>query len=123
MKTLVTGGAGFIGSNLVRQLVAKDVDVKVLHLPNENLQNLEGLDVELIAGNVLESGSLLKAIKGCNQVYHLAAIYALWLPNPRLMFDVNVQGSKNVFDLCIKQSIEKVVHTSSLVCFGGQGKG
>ena len=121
MKTLVTGGAGFIGSNVVKLLLAQNEEVKVLHLPNERLDNLKGLDVELVAGNVLDQLNIDKAVESCNKVYHLAAMYAFWLPNPRLMFDVNVEGSRNVFKSCLRYKVEKIVYTSSLVRFGGQG--
>ncbi len=122
MKILVTGGAGFIGSNLVKQLVGQGYSVRVLHLPGENLSNLNGVDVELVSGNVMDVKSVESAVKDCQKVFHLAAIYALWMPEPKLMMDVNVRGSQNVFDACLKYDVEKVVHTSSLVRFGGQGK-
>ncbi len=121
MKTLVTGGAGFIGSNVVKHLLKKNEAIKVLHLPNEHLNNLSGLDVEMVSGNILNVNDIDRAMKGCNKVYHLAAIYALWMPNPKIMFDVNIEGSRNVFDACLKHNIEKIVHTSSLVRFAGQG--
>ncbi len=123
MKTLVTGGGGFIGSNIVKLLLDRNEAVRVLHLPNERLDNLNGLDVELVAGNVLNTKDVDKAIEGCDKVYHLAAIYAIWMPNPRLMMDVNIKGSRNVFEACIKHNVKKVVHTSSLVRFAGQGEG
>jgi dihydroflavonol-4-reductase len=62
-----------------------------------------------------------KAVKGCDKVYHLAAVYAFWMKNPQLMFDVNVTGSKNVLDACVDQGVKKIVYTSSVVRYGGQG--
>lgn len=123
MKTLVTGGAGFIGSHVVRLLLNRGEDVRVFHLPNERMDNIKGLKVELIEGNVLDKKSVDKAVKGCDKVYHLAAIYAFWLPDPQLMFEVNVTGTRNIFEACMKHGVEKVVHTSSIARFGGQGSG
>jgi len=121
MKTLVTGGAGFIGSHIVRQLVQRGEDVRVLHLPGENLSNLNGCNVELVAGNVLNRKEVDKALKGCNDVYHLAAIYAFWMRNPQQIFDVNVTGSRVMLDACAEKGIRKIVYTSSMVRYGGQG--
>ena len=123
MKTLVTGGAGFIGSNVVKHLLARGEKVRVLHLKGENLLNLQGCDVELVEGNVLDKASIDKALAGCNKVYHLAAIYALLMRNPQLMVDVNVTGSKNILDACVHHNIEKVVYTSSIARYVGQGIG
>jgi dihydroflavonol-4-reductase len=122
-KILVTGGAGFIGSQAVKQLVHRGEDVRVLHLPNERLDNLKGCDVELVAGNVLDRTAVDAAVKGCTHVYHLAAIYAFWMKNPQVMFDVNVKGSENVFQSCMEHGIEKVVYTSSIARYGGQDEG
>jgi dihydroflavonol-4-reductase len=121
MKTLVTGGGGFIGSHVVKQLLERGEKVRVLHLPGENLRNLQGCDVELVEGNVLDISAVKAAIKGCDRVYHLAAVYAFWLRNPQMMFDVNVTGSKNILDACVKHKVERVVYTSSMVRYGGQG--
>lgn len=123
MKTLVTGGAGFIGSNVVKQLLEKGENVRVLHLPNENLDNLKGLDIELVAGNVLDKNEMLNVVSGCNKVYHLAAIYAFWMKNPQMMFDVNIKGTENIMDACVAHGVEKVVFTSSVVRYAGQGDG
>jgi len=121
MRVLVTGGAGLIGSNLVKQLLENGVDVNVLHLPGDDLRNLQGLDVQLFEGSVLDIDSLKRAISRCSRVYHLAAIYALWLPRMELMREVNVEGTRNVMQLCLDMEIEKVVYCSSIACFGGQG--
>jgi len=123
MKTLVTGGGGFIGSQVVKHLLARGEKVRVLHLDGENLKNLEGCNVELVEGNVLNKNSVDNAVQGCNRVYHLAAIYALWMRKPQLMIDVNITGSRNVLDACVNHKVEKVVYTSSIARYVGQGMG
>jgi len=121
MRVLVTGGAGFIGSNLVKILVDEGIDVNVLYLPNDYLGNIKDIKCKLCPGNVLDKKSLEKAIEGCQQVYHLAAIYRLWLPRMELMREVNVFGTKNMMEVCLENKIEKVVFTRSIARFGGQG--
>lgn len=121
MRVLVTGGGGFIGSHVVRQLLAAGNDVCVLHLPKEDLRNIRGLDVEFIAGDITDAACVKRAVEGCAHVYHLAAIYALWLPRMDLMHEVNVGGTRNVLDACLHADTEKVIYTSSIAVFGGQG--
>jgi dihydroflavonol-4-reductase len=122
MKVLVTGGSGYIGSAVVRHLLQGNQQAKVLVREGDDLRNLAGLDVELAHGDVRDYHSLDRALDGCNRVFHLAAIYAIWLPAPRLMDEVNVQGSKNVFDACLSRGIERVVYTSSVAALGAHGK-
>lgn len=121
-KILVTGGAGFIGSHVVRTLLQRyDAPVRVMHLPKENLLNLAGLDVELVVGDVTKLEQVTAAVEGCDVVFHLAALYALWLPDMTLMQRVNVDGANNVFRACHEQGVKRVVYTSSFAVFAGQG--
>lgn len=122
MKVLVTGGSGYIGSAVVRQLVKSGQETKVLVRESDDLRNLAGLDVEYAYGDVRDYHSLEQALDGCDRVFHLAAIYAIWLPKPRLMDEVNVQGSKNVFEACLSRGIERVVYTSSVAALGAHGR-
>jgi len=122
MKALVTGGSGYIGSAVVRQLAKAKQEAKVLVREGDDLRNLAGLDVEYAYGDVRNYHSLYRAMDGCDRVFHLAAVYAIWLPNPRLMDEVNVQGSKNVFEACLNRGIEKVVYTSSVAALGAHGR-
>lgn len=121
-KFLVTGGAGFIGSHVVRALLAHyDAPVRVLHLPKENLLNLTGLNVELFPGDMTNPADVSAAVEGCDVVFHLAAVYALWLPDMSLMQRVNVDAANNLFRTCHQQGVKRVVYTSSFACFAGQG--
>lgn len=123
MKVLITGGAGFIGSHIVRALLDENHQVRVLHLPNEKLKNLEGLDVELIAGDITDAAKMDQAVAGCDMVFHTAAIYALWLPDPSLMRKVNVEGTRTVLNAAKKAGVQRVVYTSTGACFAGQPHG
>ena len=123
MKALVTGSAGFIGSNVVRTLIEDGHDVRALHLPNEDQRNLRGLDVERIAGDVTDRDDMRRAMRGCEVVFHLAAVYALWTKDAGIMQRVNVQGTRNVLDAARAEGVRRVVHTSSIARFGGQGPG
>lgn len=93
MKTLVTGATGFIGSAVVRQLAAQKKAVRCLVRKSSDLSNLGGLKVDYAYGDVTDVDSVRRALKGCDRVIHLAAIYAIWLKDPNLMYKVNVNGA------------------------------
>jgi len=122
-RALVTGSAGFIGSRVVRRLLAAGHHVRALHLPGDNLENLAGLAVELVPGDVTDLDSLRAAVTGAEVVFHLAALYALWLPDPGRLHAVNVDGTRNVLRAAREAGVRRVVHTSSIARFGGQGAG
>lgn len=121
MKALVTGAAGFIGSNVVRALLEDGHEVRALHLPGENVRNLRGLEVERVPGDVTDRDQMRGAVRGCEVVFHLAAVYALWTKDADLMRRVNVDGTRNVLEAARAEGVRRVVHTSSIARFGGQG--
>ncbi|MCC6994422.1 MAG: SDR family oxidoreductase [Deltaproteobacteria bacterium] len=123
MKALVTGAAGFIGAHVARQLAQAGHRVRALHRPGEDTSNLAGLDLERVAGDVTDLAGMRAAMAGCDQVFHLAAIYALWLPDPRRMHAVNVGGTATVLRAAREAGVRRVVHCSSIARFGGQGAG
>lgn len=117
---LVTGAAGFIGSRVVRRLLARGHDVRALVLPSDRRDNLAELDCEVITGDVTQP-AIEDAMADVDVVFHLAALYALWLPDPRAMMRVNVHGTRNVLAAARRRGVRRVVHTSSIARFGGQG--
>lgn len=121
MKALVTGGGGFIGSHVVRELLKEGIHTRVLLRQGENESNLQGLDVEKLHGDVRDASALSGAVDGCQWLFHLAAVYALWLPRMEVMREVNVEGTRNVLQAAMDKNVERVVYTSSIAVFGGQG--
>lgn len=118
-KALVTGGAGFIGSHVVQQLCDKGVEVRVAALPAENTRNIEHLPVEILRGDILDQAYCQQIIDGMDTVFHMAAVYAVWLPDWRPLWEVNLQGSRNMLWACKHSgSLKKVVYTSSLSAIG-----
>lgn len=122
MKALVTGAGGFVGNHVARVLLEAGHEVLALLLPREPRTNLEGLDVEIAIGDVTDRASLVSAMRDVDAVFHLAAIYALWLRDTERMWRVNVDGTRNVLELARERGL-RVVHTSSIARFGGQGRG
>ncbi|MEZ4401980.1 MAG: SDR family oxidoreductase [Kofleriaceae bacterium] len=118
MKTVVTGAGGFIGSAVVRALLARGRAVRAALAPGEDPANLEGLDVERVTLDVCDRGAVTAAIAGCDVVYHLAALYRLWMPDPGRIFAVNVEGTKNVLGAAARAGVRRVVHTSSIAAVG-----
>jgi dihydroflavonol-4-reductase len=123
MKTLVTGASGFIGSSVVRRLLERGKEVRAYLEPGAKTENLDGLDVEMVTGDVNDRDAIAAALKGCDALYHLAAIYAIWLKDPSLMYKVNVEGSKTVLWAAFKANLDKVVYTSSIAAVGRREDG
>ena len=122
MTVLVTGANGFIGSAVVRELLEKGENVRCLVRKTSSMNNLKGLVVELAFGDIRDINSIRIALEGCDSVYHLAAIYANWLPNPDVMYQVNEEGTRNVLTACKDTGIQKTVYCSSVAALGAHGK-
>jgi dihydroflavonol-4-reductase len=125
MKTLVTGAAGFIGAAVVRRLKSRGRQVRVMLEPGfkPRVDTLAGLDVERVEGDVLDREALSRALSGCDVVYHLAAIYSLWSPRPERIYEVNVEGSKNLLFAALRAGVRRVVYTSSIAAVGRRPAG
>jgi dihydroflavonol-4-reductase len=111
---LVTGGAGHLGNVLVRELIYRGEPVRVLVLPGEDTRSLQGLNVELIEGDIQDMPSLLQAMQGVDVVFHLAALVSITEDKAYLLEAVNVEGTRNVIEAAKLSKIKKLVYTSSI---------
>lgn len=123
MKTFVTGATGFIGSHIVRQLLADGRDVRVLVRKNADISNLKGLDVELWYGDLQDHDSLQRGLSGCQVLYHAAADYRLWTRHPEEMYRINVDGTTAILEAALQLGLSRVVYTSSVGTLGNPGDG
>ena len=115
---LVTGATGFIGANVVRSLIARGESVRALARPTSSLANLEGLPVEVVIGDLRDRDAVRTAVRGCARVFHVAADYRLWTPDPEALYRSNVDGTVNVLEACLAEGVERVVHTSTVGTIG-----
>jgi len=114
MTTLVTGAAGFVGSAVVRSLLDDGHDVRALVRPTSDLGNLENTPVEVVHGDLTDPLSVKRAMNGCEFLFHVAADYRLWVPDPESMYRNNVQGTRNVMFEALRSGVRRVVYTSSV---------
>ena len=96
MKCFVTGASGFIGSNLVQELLARGHRVKVLLRPGADVGGLLGLKFERVTGDILDRRLLDRELEGCDWCFHAAASYQLWLRDYAPMYAANVEGTRHV---------------------------
>jgi dihydroflavonol-4-reductase len=117
-SVLVTGGTGFLGGAIVARLLADGRTVKALARSDDSASALRELGAEPVRGDVLDLESLTAAMRGCEVVYHAAGVNALCLRDPSPMFDVNVEGSRNVVHAAAAAAVRRVVYTSSGAALG-----
>lgn len=115
---LVTGATGFVGAAVARALLRAGHPVRVLARPQSDRRNLDGLKVEIAEGSLTEPDSLAAAVAGCRYLFHVAADYRLWVPEPEAMFRVNVEGTRQLMLAALAAGVERVVYTSSVAVLG-----
>ena len=118
MTTLVTGATGFLGSAIARELLKDGRKIKLLARSNADLGNIEGLEAEIVKGDLRDRESLKSALQGCSRLYHAAAFYSLWNKDKKLIYDINVQGTRNILKTALDLGLENVVYTSTVGCIG-----
>jgi len=121
-KTLVTGGTGFVGRAVVEELLAAGREVRVL-VRRDDHPALNGLDVEVVLGDLRDKDSLARALEGCDRVFHVAADYRLWVPDPKTMYGINVQGTHNILAAALARRVERFVYTGTVGALGNPGNG
>ncbi len=119
--TLVTGATGFIGSAVARSLQARGHRLRLLVRPGGDRRNLAGLDAELVEGDLDRPDSFPRAVQGCRFLFHLAADYRLWVPDPITMLRTNVAGTCALLLAARDAGVERVVYCSSVAALGLTG--
>ena len=114
MTTLVTGATGFVGSHVVRQLVASGQRVRVLVRPTSNLRLLNDIEVERVEGDLRDAASLERAMQGVKRVFHVAADYRLWTRHPEELYDSNVEGTRRLIAAAQRAGVARIVYTSTV---------
>ena len=120
---LVTGATGCIGSNLSQRLLQLGYNVRAFHRTASNMMTLEGIDVEHVIGDIRDGGSLRNAMRGCDTVFHTAAVVSFWKRKREEQIDINVRGTRSVVEACLACGVEKLVHTSSVAALGYRSDG
>jgi len=118
MKCFVTGASGFVGANLVRELIARGHHVKALLRAGNHARALAGLTLESVTGDLSDRELLKREIAGCDWCFHTAASYHLWLRDYRPMYATNVEGTRNVIEAAGAAGCQRIVYTSTVGCIG-----
>jgi len=115
---LVTGGTGFVGSAVVRRLLAAGCPVRVLVRAGSNRRLLADLPVEIVEGDLADPVSLRRAVRGCRTLFHVAALYALWSREPGRYYTANVEGTRAILGAAADAGLSRVVYTSTVGALG-----
>lgn len=118
MVDLVTGGTGFVGSHVARALLAKGRSVRCLARGESRRDNLEGIPVEIVVGDLTDPASLARALAGVHTLYHVAADYRLWAKDPQELYRANAGGTESILAAAAQAGVAKVVYTSSVAALG-----
>jgi len=118
VTVLVTGATGFVGSAVLRRLVAEGATVRVLVRSSSDRRNLEGIDCEVVEGDLGDPETLRPAVAGCEALYHVAADYRLWVPDPETLHQVNVAGTVALLRAAVEAGVSRIVYTSSVATLG-----
>ena len=115
---LVTGGTGFVGANLVRELLAVGASVRGLARPGGDRRALNGLNVEIVEGDLGDPASVRQAVSGAAIVFHVAADYRLWARDPAMLYRTNVDGTRSLLQSAVDAGVKRIVYTSTVGALG-----
>jgi dihydroflavonol-4-reductase len=118
MRALVTGATGFVGAAVARALVREGWQVRALARPGSDRRNIQALPVEVSEGDLADTLSLQRALSGCEALFHVAADYRLGAPDPRELYQTNVEGTRNILEASRQAGVRRVVYTSSVATVG-----
>ncbi len=118
MTVLITGASGFVGSAVLRRLLAEGAGVRALVRPTSDRRNLDGLDVEVVTGDLGDRDSLARAVRGCEALFHVAADYRLWTRDADAMMRTNIGGSRDIVRAAAEAGVARIVYTSSVATLG-----
>ncbi|HAM70564.1 MAG TPA: NAD-dependent dehydratase [Verrucomicrobiales bacterium] len=118
MNCFVTGASGFIGANLVQELVARGHRVRALLRPGSDVRGLEGAAYDRVDGDLGDRQALASGLRGMDWCFHVAASYHLWLPDYRPMYAANVDGTRNLIEAAAAAGCRRIVYTSTVGCIG-----
>jgi nucleoside-diphosphate-sugar epimerase len=120
MRVFLTGGTGFIGGTVARQLRERGDAVVALVRNPDKAEKLRELGCELVAGDLGDTAAIASGLEGCDAAIHGAAIYEVGIPKSehRRMYEANVVGTENVLRACLEAKTPKVVYVSTIAAFG-----
>ncbi len=113
-KTFVTGATGFVGAAVARAVITRGERVVLLARKDSPRGNIEGLDAELVIGDLRDAASLTAALRGVEKLYHVAADYRFWAPDPNEIIEANRVGVGNIMNAALAAGVSRIVYTSSV---------
>ena len=117
-QAFVTGATGFVGNAVARALIQSGRKVKVLARKNSDHSQIKDLPVEIVYGDLRDPKSLHEGLKGCDELYHVAAQYSFHNPDTKLIYETNVDGTRNILQAALDCNLYRVVYTSTVGTIG-----
>ena len=117
-KILITGANGFLGSHIVKVALKKKYKVRAFIRENSDIKNLNGLDIEIVRGDLRNIQTIKEAVVGFENFFHVAADYRLWAEKPSEIYESNLLGTQNFLDVIKEKKNHKLLYTSSVATLG-----
>jgi dihydroflavonol-4-reductase len=121
--SLVTGATGFVGSAVARAVAKRGHSLRVLVRATSDRRNLAGLQAQAVIGDLTDPSSLARAVQGCRYVFHVAADYRIWVPDPAVMLRTNVDGTVALLRAAQAAGVERIIYCSSVAALGQTADG